>query len=180
MDIVENINDGMIFLRKITKKDVQFLFDSLKEREVNEFLLLGPLMSMEHSRRLINNYLKYWNEFSQFTYIIEQKDSKLISKIGCASLWNLNWMHKRAEIGIWLIPSYFNQGIGTRVIELIKHIAFDHFGLHRLEAHTAIKNQNSTRLFHKTGFKEEGTLKDYINLHGTFHDVTLFALITQK
>ena len=177
IDVVQEIKDENLTLRKVNKDDATFLFKSLEEKIVNMYLSLGPLISMEHSRRLIKNYLKSWNEYSQFTYIVELKEDKLTKKIGCVSLWNISWLHKRAEIGIWLIPNYFNRGLGTKVLSLLINIGFNHLNLHRLEAHTAIENDKAIKLFKKCGFMEEGVLKDYIKLQGLFHDVNLFAVL---
>jgi RimJ/RimL family protein N-acetyltransferase len=150
----------------------------LKQKTVNRYLSLGPLSSLEHAERLVDNYLQTWNKFSQFNYIIETKEGNPRKKIGSISLWNLNWLHKRAEIGIWLIGSdYFNKGIGTRAVDLIKNMGFIHLKLNRIEAHTAIENVNSIKLFKKCGFNEEGVLKQYIRLQGEFHDAVILSCI---
>ncbi len=180
IDIVETIDDGTVFLRKITKDDSKFLYESLNIPKVNEYLSLGPLLSMDHSRRLIKSYLKYWDEYSQFTYVVELFNNENFNTIGCTSLWNLNWVHQRAEIGIWLVPNCFNRKIGGRVVELVKIIAFNHLKLHRLEAHTAIQNLSAVRMFIKAGFTQEGVLEDYINLHRTFHNAIVFALLNDN
>ena len=60
-DIVEEINDQHLFMRKISKKDAEFLFVSLKQKAVNRYLSLGPLSSLEHAERLIDNYLQTWS-----------------------------------------------------------------------------------------------------------------------
>ena len=177
LDIVYEINDGDLFLRKVKKDDSVFLYDSLESPNVNTYLSLGPLMSMEHSKRLIKSYLKYWDKYTQFTFIIELRDKNSIQQVGCVNIWNINWQHKRAEIGIWLIPEFFKQGIGKRVIALIKVISFTHLNLHRLEAHTAVENEPSIKLFRSSGFKEEGTLKHYINIQCMYHDAIIFAIL---
>ena len=175
-DIVEEINDQHLFLRKISKEDAEFLFDSLKQKSVNQYLSLGPLSSLEHSKRLIEKYLRSWEKLRQFNYTIELKEGNPRKKVGTISLWNLNWLHRRAEIGVWLTGSdYFNKGIGTRAVGLIKNMGFIHLKLNRIEAHTAVENVNSIKLFKKCGFKEEGILKEYIKLQGEYHDAVVLA-----
>ncbi len=177
-DIVEEINDQYLFLRKVSQDDVEFLFDSLKQKIVTKYLSLGPLSSLEHSKRLVNNYLRSWKKLNQFNYIIETKEYNPRKRIGSISLWNLNWLHRRAEIGIWLASSeYFHKGVGTRAVDLIKNMGFIHLKLNRIEAHTAVENVNSIKLFKKSGFKEEGILKEYIRLQGEAHDVVVLACL---
>jgi len=170
IELIEEINDENLFLRKVSKNDVSFFYQSLKEKEMINYLSLGPLRSFDHSKKLIRNYLKSWDKYLQFNYVIELRDNLTIKRIGSVSLWNVNWLHKRSGIGIWILPNYWGQGIGKRVIELIKIIAFYHLNLNRIEAQIAVENDKSIKMFKKSGFKEEGLLKKYLNIEGNFHD----------
>jgi len=178
-EIVEEINDKELFLRKISLSDSEFFFSSLKEEVVSKFLSLGPLTSKEYSKKLIKNYLKYWDKNTQFNYIIEiRKDTNIgdnIKQIGSISIWNISWLHKRGEVGIWIIPRYWHQGMAKKAINLIRIIGFNHLKLNRLEAHIAINNKTSINLFKTCNFTEEGILKDYLNLRGTFTNAVLLA-----
>jgi hypothetical protein len=61
IEIIDEINEGNLFLRKVSKDDISFFYNSLTNKEMTNFLSLGPLRSLEHSRRLIKNYLKSWD-----------------------------------------------------------------------------------------------------------------------
>lgn len=176
IEVIEEINEKDLYLRKIAKNDAEFLFYSLNNKNLISYLSLGPLKTIEESKRLIKRYLKYWERYAQFNYIIELRDPH-ISKIGSISLWNMNWRHERAEVGIWLNPSDWNKGYGKIALNLIKIIAFNHLKLNRLEAHIAIDNKNSIRLFQKCGFIQEGILKSYLKLHEIFHDALVLACL---
>ena len=118
LSIVEEVNDGNLFLRKISKDDAEFVFRSLNDNNLIAYLSLGPLKSIEHSKRLIKSYLKYWDNSIQFNYIIELYEEDKV-KIGSISLWNVNWKHHRAQIGIWLVPFFWSKGFGEKSINLI-------------------------------------------------------------
>lgn len=175
-EIVEEINDGNLFLRKISKDDVEFVFKSLNNRDLITYLSLGPLKTLEHSKRLIKGYLKYWDNNIQFNYIIEFLEVNKV-KIGSISLWNINWQHRRAQIGIWLITSFWSKGLAEISLNLIKNIGYNHLKLNRLEAYIAIENEKSITLFEKCGFNEEGVLKEYLNFHGNYHDAAIMACL---
>jgi len=175
-DIIEEINDGNLFLRKISKDDVDFFFKSLNEINLTTYLSLGPLKSIEHSKGLIKNYLRYWDKFLQFNYIIELRNVDL-NKIGSISLWNVNWQHQRTQIGVWLIPSFWGKGLGEKSLNLIKKIAFNHLKMNRLEAYIALENKRSVSLFEKCGFNKEGMLKQYLKFEGKYHDAIILALL---
>lgn len=178
-EIIEEINDGNLFLRKISKDDGDFVFKSLNDKNLTTYLSLGPLKTLEHSKRLIKGYLRYWDNKLQFNYIIEMHEVKK-EKIGSISLWNVNWQHLRAQIGIWLIPSYWGKGLGEKSINLIKNIAFNHLKINRLEAYIAKENIKSIVLFEKCGFREEGKLKQYLNFQGKYHDAVIVACLKNK
>ena len=182
-EIVEEINDGKVYLSKISTKDIDFVFSSLKDETVSRFLSLGPLISRDHSQKLIRSYLKYWDKHLQFNYIIELRENNKghnRKKIGSINLWNISWLHKRAEIGIWLSSKYWNQGIAKIALSLLKNIAFNHLTLNRLEAHIAIENTPSINLFKKCGFVQEGVLRHYLNLRGVYHDAVILALLNKS
>ncbi|MFX1325692.1 MAG: GNAT family N-acetyltransferase [Promethearchaeota archaeon] len=178
LEIIEEINDGSLYLRKITKLDANFVYHSLNEKNLIMYLSLGPLMKLEDSKRLIRRYLKYWESYAQFNYIIELRENE-ITKVGSISLWNVNWRHRRAEVGIWIIPIYWSNGYGKKALNLITYIAFNHLNLNRLEAHIAVENKNSIQLFNTCGFRQEGVLNQFLNFNEKFYDAEILALLKQ-
>ena len=178
IEIIEEINDRGIFLRKISKKDAKFLLKWLQNEKVTNYMSMGPLTNLESSKKLINRYLRYWSDYFQFNYIIERREeNNNIIKLGSISLWNISWHHKRSEIGIWIASDYWNQGIGEKAINLIKIIAFYHLKFNRLEAHISVKNLSSITLFKKCGFIEEGKLREYLNFKGIYHDTIILSYL---
>ncbi len=180
-EIVEEINDGNFYLRKISNKDIDFIYESLKGKTLTKYLSLGPLISRDHAKKLIKNYLDYWSKNLQFNYIIEIREShqksENIKKVGSISIWGISWLHKRAEIGIWINSKYWNQGFSKKAINLIKNISYNHLKLNRLEAHIALNNTKSITIFKRCGFSEEGTLKQYLNLNGKFLDALTLSFL---
>lgn len=177
VDLVEEINDKNLYLRKISKDDAHFLYESLKDKRTTHYLSLGPLKTLERSKRLIKGYLKSWDKHIQFNYIVELRDHKKEQKIGSVSIWNLSWYHRRADIGIWILPDFWNKGIGKKALALIKNISFNHLRLHRIEAHIAVDNKRSINLFKNAQFVEEGLLNDYLYLDGSYCNAVLLACL---
>ncbi|MFX1570784.1 MAG: GNAT family N-acetyltransferase [Promethearchaeota archaeon] len=178
-EVVEELIDGNLLLRKISKDDAEFIFKSLNDNDLTTYLSLGPLKTFEYAKRLVKNYLKYWDNNIQFNYIIELMGEKKV-KVGSISLWNINWKHYRAQIGIWIIPTFWNKGLGEKSINLMKIIGFKHLKINRFEAYIAAENKRSIFLFKKCGFKEEGTLKQYLNFQGKFYDALVLAYLKEN
>jgi RimJ/RimL family protein N-acetyltransferase len=176
-EVVEEIDDGIIFLRKVTKDDFKFFFRALNNKETIKYISIGPLLSFRHSKNLIERYLGYWQKNEQYNYIIEAFIDELKEPIGAVSLWNLNWLHRRGEVGIWIKPLYWEQGFGKRTIELIKMVGFQHLHLHRLEAKITTQNHRSIYLFKTCGFKEECVLEEYLFLRGHYHNAMILGCL---
>ncbi|MBY9006791.1 MAG: GNAT family N-acetyltransferase [Candidatus Lokiarchaeota archaeon] len=177
LKIINEINDEIVFLRKISKKDKNFLFNSLNDENITKYLLIGPLLSLNHSKLLIKKYFKDWVDNKQFCYIIEINDRGIRKQIGIINLWNINWRSKRAEIGIWIISKFWGNGYGNSAVNLLIIIALEYLNLHRLEVHIARDNNFSINLFMKCGFIQETLLKDYLFINGIFHDAIYLSLI---
>lgn len=175
--IVEEIEDGTVFLRKITKDDYKFFFRALNNKETIKYMSIGPLLSLRHSKNLMERYLDYWDNHQQYNYVIEIVIEGVKESIGAVSLWNLNWLHKRGEIGIWIKPKHWKRGFAKKSIQLIRIIGFSHLNLHRLEAYITIKNQSSIGLFKSCGFQEECVMEDYLYLRGIHHNAIVLACI---
>jgi RimJ/RimL family protein N-acetyltransferase len=106
-EIIEEINDANFFVRKISKDDINFIYESLNNPDMTIYLSIGPLISKKSTKKLVKMYLKSWLDQSQFNYIIEIRErnekKKYIKKVGSISIWNVSWLHRRAEIGIWIV-----------------------------------------------------------------------------
>jgi ribosomal-protein-alanine N-acetyltransferase len=180
LDIVEEINEEDVFLRKIRVTDTHFLYESLKNKTLTKYMVLRAANSLKDSKALIKKQLEYWKNRRQFNYIIESQKGKKNNPIGLVNIWNINWRHKRAELGIWIVPVHWHQGYGKKTIELIKLIAFHHLEFNRLEAHVLPQNKRSLNLFLACGFKKECLLPQYLKLRGLFYDVILLAILKSE
>ncbi|HEX5625455.1 MAG TPA: GNAT family protein [Saprospiraceae bacterium] len=79
---------------------------------------------------------------------------------GAGGLNNLNREHRKAEIGFWLLPEYWGQGILAEAVPLILDYGFHKLELHRIEAFVETENQNCIRALAKLPFEHEGTMRD--------------------
>jgi ribosomal-protein-alanine N-acetyltransferase len=105
------------------------------------------------------------------------KYARTVKKIGSVSLWAINWHHLRSGVGIWIIPKYWERGLGSKTINLIKLVAFNHLNLNRIEAYIATQNKRSIKMFKKCSFVEEGVLKKYLKIDGKFEDALIVACL---
>ena len=62
--------------------------------------------------------------------------------------------------GVAIHPDYFGAGLGTQMLLEIIQLAKE-WGLRRIELSVAHINEKAIRLYEKTGFQQEGVLRDY-------------------
>ena len=94
---------------------------------------------------------------------------------GAVGFNNLSQIHKKAEIGFWLLPKYWGRGLMSKAVSLVCNYAYNDLQLHRIEALVETDNQNSKKLLEQLNFNFEGTLVDYEIKNGNFISVDIYA-----
>lgn len=82
---------------------------------------------------------------------------------------------KSAEIGYWLGEEYWRQGIATKAVKEMCHMAFSELGLHRVYAHVFSYNTGSCMVLKKSGFEMEGVLRKSIWKNGQIYDSFMYS-----
>lgn len=100
--------------------------------------------------------------------------------VGSVSVVKFNRDNKSCEIGYWLHRDFQGRGIMTRACAcLIDHL-FKTKDLNRIEILVATGNPNSQAVPVRLGFRQEGTLREALLLHGQFKDLALYGLIKKE
>lgn len=97
--------------------------------------------------------------------------------IGGAALDVLSHTHRQGEIGFYLRPDRWGQGLGAEVARLLLRLGFATLELHRIEATTDPENVASQRLLQRLGMRQEGHLRDRYLVGGKWRDRLLYAII---
>jgi len=86
-----------------------------------------------------------------------------------------------AELGYWLGESYWNRGLMSEAVKLMKDYAFDTFPqLQRLYAEPFSSNPSSAKVLEKAGFQFEGRLrKAVVNRDGNILDQLMYSFIRE-
>jgi RimJ/RimL family protein N-acetyltransferase len=78
-------------------------------------------------------------------------------------------------LGMGLLRTYRNKGIGTRLISAALERARD-IGLEKVELEVISTNANAIALYQKMGFREEGQRRKAIKIDDSYHDCILMYL----
>ena len=99
---------------------------------------------------------------------------------GAGGLNDLSKEHKKAEIGFWLLPRFWGQGIMGEAIPLICNYGFTTLALHRLEGYVDHENTNCKKALVKSDFIYEGTMRDCEIQNEKFISLDIYARLNEK
>jgi [ribosomal protein S5]-alanine N-acetyltransferase len=82
-----------------------------------------------------------------------------------------------AEIGYWLAEPFWGRGIITAAVQALVPVAFEHFGITRLQAGIFESNPASMRVLEKCGFTREAVHRNAIIKNSIVMDEVLYVRI---
>jgi [ribosomal protein S5]-alanine N-acetyltransferase len=170
-----------IQLVKVSFEHVQAIYNLIKTPSVLDYLTLKEPTNTEEIRQYIIFLQNQWLMNQDFTFTIELLPSgdsnNGLVPIGQISLYDINFIHKRAEIGIWLGSPYWKNGYASEALKLLIRYAFEDLQINRLQAHIFLENIPSQNLFERIGFQREGINRDYVIKETSFQDVYAYSLL---
>ena len=96
--------------------------------------------------------------------------------IGLADIMKFDPKNQKAEIGIIICKSCRCQGYAKAAVEHLHQYAHDTLHLHQLYAVVAVENEASLHLFQGMGYRQTGSLSDWLFDGKTYHD----AIVLQR
>lgn len=84
-----------------------------------------------------------------------------------------------AEIGYWVVPSCWNQGIATMAVSKFCDWVFDTMNLQRIYNPVTAENIASLAVMRKCGFRLEGVLRKSVLTEGEVTDEHLYARVRE-
>ncbi|MFZ5669768.1 MAG: GNAT family N-acetyltransferase [Pseudomonadota bacterium] len=96
--------------------------------------------------------------------------------LGSVDLSDIDWRHRRAEVGFILGRDAWGRGYGYEAMQAVMAHAAS-LGFLRLWARTLVGNNASEALLRKLGFEEEGYLRGHVDRDGERRDCRLWGLL---
>jgi RimJ/RimL family protein N-acetyltransferase len=96
--------------------------------------------------------------------------------IGCATLDILSFPHRQGEIGLYLRPDRWAEGLGTETARLLLELAFSRLSLHRVQTTVDPRNTPGMRVAEHIKMRPEGVLLDRFLVGGQWQDRAMYAI----
>lgn len=174
----KKIELSRLLLRRLRMEDIDDMFEYTSNSNVTTYLSWEPHKDKSQVKQFIKEAIdKYESTDTEYTYAIELiSENKLI---GAIRVINISYYNKRGEFTVILNPAYQGKGYMNEVFTGLLTYCFNEAEFNRIQGLIAVENIPSQELFKKSGFKLEGTLKDYWILKGEFTDAQLFAITAE-
>jgi [ribosomal protein S5]-alanine N-acetyltransferase len=169
------LQTNRFLLKQVKDNDQAFLFEGLGDPVAMPYNGVY-FESYEATRAQIDYYNRYFKEGSGIPWKIVDKATG--ENIGVVSVYKFMPEHRKAELGYWLLPRFWGQGIAVEVIKTVIDYWQQNKGLHRLEAYVEEENVGSIRVMEKLHFTHEGTLRDCEIKFGKFISLRIYSCLS--
>jgi len=167
------IKTDRLLLREIVETDIENIFNGLSNPEVIKYYGIS-FETLEATKE----QMAWFRDSKQNWWAICSHDNQTF--YGAGGLNNITSEHKKAEIGLWLLPEFWGRGIMKEVMPLICDFGFKELGLHRIEGFVESENKNCKGVMTKLDFEHEGTMKDCEIKNGKLISVDIYAKINSN
>ena len=166
------IKTARLLLRQFIESDLDNVFKGLSHPEIIKYYGVS-YDTLEATKAQMNFFADLEQNETGIWWAVCSADNKEFYGAGGLNNWSKE--HKKAEVGFWLLPQFWKQGIMTEAMPLIYNYAFDELGLHRIEGFVETENSNCKNAMGKLDFKHEGTMTDCEMKNGKFISLDIYA-----
>lgn len=101
-------------------------------------------------------------------------------RIGVIYLNKIDFRNKNAYLGIYANPNCKLKLKGSLLIKYLKKLAFEVCKVHTLKLEVIDANEKAISFYKKSGFIEEGRLKEFVFKNGNWHDVIVMGIVKRE
>lgn len=168
------IQSSRLLLRQFSNSDIENVFKGLSHPMVIQYYGVSYATLEDTKAQMIFFKELEQNNTGTWWAICSLDNTVFYGAIGINSI---NHTHHKGEMGYWLLPQYWGQGIISEAAPPVVEYAFNYFDLHRIEAVVETGNESSKKLLNKIGFAYEGTMKECEVKNGRYISLDMYASI---
>lgn len=168
----------MVYLRPLAPEDINEKYVAwVNDPDVGRYL------EVTNFPRTLEQIRSYYEQISaapnEIMLAIVDKQSDL--HIGNIKLGPINWVHRKATLGILLGErAFWGRGVGAEATRLMVEYGFFRLNLHRIDLGVFSEHAAAIRCYEKVGFKPEGRLREALYKDGAFTDHISMGLLRSE
>ncbi len=157
----------------------KLLLDNKFFWSIHEPLHRDEFYTEETQRQKILEGLQLLQANREFSFGIYDNPSQQL--IGYISLYSIKRLpYSSGFVGYSIDQNFLGRGIATEAVQLILQFAFKTLNLHRIEAYVSPQNIASVKVLEKSGFTQEGLLKELLFINGAWVDHYMYAMLQSE
>lgn len=162
-------------LRQIQADDIGIVYQGLSDPEVIKYYALS-YDSLEATKVQMQWFEQIVAEDQGIWWGIARADNNEL--VGACGFYDWDHTHRSTELGYWLLPAYWGNGIMKASLPIIMRYALDVMKVHRIHADVETENPASWQLLEKLGFTREGMLRDVECKDGRFLSLYKYSVLS--
>jgi RimJ/RimL family protein N-acetyltransferase len=167
------LNGERVHLRELQPPDVPALYTIFSDVQVMRYWSRSAFQDESEAVQLLEKIQEGFRSRQLFQWGIAQGQDVL----GTCTLFHLDLVHRRAEIGYALAQRFWGKGLARDAVTAVIDFAFGELDLHRMEADVDPRNTRSLKLLEQLGFQKEGCLRERYMVNGEIQDALLLGLL---
>lgn len=159
MKYFQKVVGERIYLSPINPEDAEVYTKWINDLEVSIYLTSAPnIYTLSKEKEILERISKDGYNFA----IIDSGKEKVIGNCG---LMNIDFINKKAELGIFIgEKEYWGKGFGTETILLLLDFSFNILNLNSVMLIVKAFNERAIRCYEKCGFKLIGKRREAVIL----------------
>ncbi|NLK29173.1 MAG: GNAT family N-acetyltransferase [Clostridiales bacterium] len=164
------IKGEKVYLRPILKSDLEYLNKWKNDEGVYRFLGGGFMpISIDQQEKWLDSMIDLTGNNKRFI-ICDRQDSP----IGMIGLYDINWIHRTCEIGIYIgDKSSYGNGYGKEACILLEDFARDYLNIRKIKLNVVIDNEAAYNMWNVLGYKKVGELVRERFIKGEYHNLII-------
>jgi len=176
--VVPVLESARLRLRPYRDADVDRMFDLYSDPFVMRYWSFPPWTHRAQADSYLQRAIKEMGEGRVMPWAIAAREDDRL--VGTTTLFALDPLQGRAEIGYSLDPKLQGMGYASEALHVALVHAFDTLRMRRIEADVDPRNAPSCRLLERLGFRLEGLLRARWRVAGEVCDTALYGLLAPE
>lgn len=167
--------DELVRIEPLALAHIEHFIALRADPEVNRYVARDPFASREEAEALLQKIVDDNAEGRGCNWLISDRASGV--SIGSGGIWRIDRTHDIGEVGYALLPAWWGRGILRRaLVPMLDHV-FKKQNLHRIEANVDPRNQRSSGLLLRLGFRLEAHLRENYKYRDRYLDSEIYGLL---
>ena len=175
MNDASTLSTARLALRPLRTEDAAAMFAMYSDSEFMRYWSFPVMSRFEQAVEYLALRMQGSATETEIVWAVELATTR--EMIGTCSLFNVDTLSKRAELGFGLHRPFWGHGYMTEAARAAVDCGFERLQLRRIEAEIDPRNHASARVLERLGFVKEGLLRERWIVDGEISDGAIYGLL---